>query len=176
MKSKIFPVIIAGLLVLACRPITITIGQSEPVSTPIIETPTISLPDLMITSSLISMVDINGNCLGGYELTAMLFNQGYAPAPDVIVEELMSGHLIYVGTLEPQHSMVLQFPASPNGRYRIMIDPQNQIMESDEANNIVTPPSTPATPPGYCLPDMIRTPTITPEPLYPLTPTPTLVN
>ena len=176
MKSKIFPVIIAGLLVLACRPITITIGQSEPVSTPIIETPTISLPDLMITSSLISMVDINGNCLGGYELTAMLFNQGYAPAPDVIVEELMSGHLIYVGTLEPQHSMVLQFPASPNGRYRIMIDPQNQIMESDEANNIVTPPSTPATPPGYCLPDMIRTPTITPEPLYPPTPTPTLVN
>jgi hypothetical protein len=72
--------------------------------------------------------------------------------------------------------MVLQFPASPNGRYRIMIDPQNQIMESDEANNIVTPPSTPATPPGYCLPDMIRTPTITPDPLYLLTPTPTLVN
>lgn len=177
MRSKIIPAIIAGLLALACGPITINIGQSEPVSTPIIvETPTISLPDLMITSSLVSMVDINGNCLGGYELTAMLFNQGYAPAPDVIVEELMSGHLIYAGTLEPQHSMVLQFPASPNGRYRIMIDPQNQIMESDEANNIVTPPSLPATPPGYCLPDMIRTPTTTPEPLYPPTPTPTLVN
>ena len=66
MKSKIIPVIIAGLLALACGPITITIGQPEPVSTPIIETPTISLPDLMITSSLISMVDINGNCLAGY--------------------------------------------------------------------------------------------------------------
>ena len=103
---------------LACGPITINIGQPEPTSTPfIVETPTmISLPDLMITSSLVSMVDINGNCLGGYELTAMLFNQGYAPAPDVIVEELMSGHLIYVGTLDSQHSMVLQFPASPNGR------------------------------------------------------------
>jgi hypothetical protein len=178
MKSKTIPAILAGLLALACGPITINIGQPAPVSTPIIvETPTtISLPDLMITSSLVSMVDINGNCLAGYELTAMLFNQGYTPAPDVIVEELMSGHVIYVGTLEPQHSMVLQFPASPNGRYRIMIDPQNQIMESDEANNIVTPPSLPATPPGYCLPDMIRTPTLVPDSLYPPTPTPTPVN
>jgi hypothetical protein len=176
MKSKIIPVIIVGLLALACGPITINIGQSQPASTPIMETPMISLPDLMITSSLISMVDINGNCLGGYELTAMLFNQGYAPAPDVVVEELMSGHLIYVGTLDSQQSMILQFPASPNGRYRIMIDPQNQIMESDEANNIVTPPSTPATPPGYCLPDLIRTPTTTPYPLYPLAPTPTPAN
>jgi len=177
MKSIFIPIIIAGLLALACGPITINIDQPEPVSTTIIESPTmISLPDLMITSSLISMVDINGNCLTGYELTAMLFNQGSAPAPDVIVEELMSGHLIYVGTLEPQHSMVLQFPASPNGRYRIMIDPQNQIMESDEANNIITPPSLPATPPGYCLPGLIRTPTMPPLPLYPLTPTPTLVN
>jgi len=172
MKSKIIPIIIAGLLALACGPITITIGQPEPAATPIIEIPTISLPDLMITSSLISMVDINGNCLEGYELTAMLFNQGSAPAPDVIVEELMSGHLIYVGTLEPQQNMVLQFPASPNGRYRIMIDPQNQIPESDEANNIVTPPSMLATPPGYCLPYLIRTPTTTPYPLYPPTPTP----
>ena len=162
MKSKILPVIFTGLLALACGPISITIGQPEPISTPIIEAPTISLPDLTITSSLISMVDINGNCLEGYELTAMLFNQGSAPAPDVIVEELMSGHLIYLGTLESQQSMVLQFPASPNGRYRIMIDPQNQISESDEANNIVTPPSTPATPPGHCLPDLIRTPTTTP--------------
>ena len=177
MKSKFIPVIIAGLLALACGPITINIGQPEPVSTPIIiDTPTMSLPDLMITSSLISMVDVNGNCLGRYELMAALFNQGSASAPDVIVEELMSGHLIYVGTLEPQQSIVLQFPASPNGRYRIMIDPQNPIIESDEANNIVTPPSTPATPPGYCLPDMIRTPTTIPYPLYPLTPTPTLVN
>jgi hypothetical protein len=130
----------------------------------------------MITSSLVSMVDINGNCLEGYELTAMLFNQGSAPAPDVIVEELMSGHLIHAGTLEPQQSMVLQFPASPNGRYRIMIDPQNQIMESDEANNIVTPPDIPATPPGYCLPGLIRTPTMPPFPLYPSTPTPTPVK
>jgi subtilase family serine protease len=176
MKPKIIPVIIAGLLALACGQITINIGQSAPVSTPVIETPAISLPDLMITSSLISMVDINGNCLGRYDLTAMLFNQGSAPAPDVIVEELMSGQLIYVGTLESQQSMVLQFSASPNGRYRIMIDPQNQIMESDEANNIVTPPSTPATPPGYCLPDLIRTPTTTPYPLYPLAPTPTPAN
>ena len=176
MRSKIIPAFIAGLLVFACVPITITIGQPEPISTPSIETPAISRPDLLITSSLISMVDINGNCLEGYELTAALFNRGNAPAPDVIVEELMSGHLIYVGTLESQQSMVLQFPASPNGRYRIMIDPQNQIIESDEANNIVTPPSTPATPPGYCLPDLIRTPTTTPYPLYPLTPTPTPVN
>lgn len=170
MKSKITPIII-GVLALACNPITITISQPEPVPTPIIATPVISLPDLTITSSLISMVDINGNCLGGYELTAVLFNQGSAPAPDVIVEELMSGHLIYAGTLGPQQNMVLQFPASPNGRYRIMVDPQNQIPESDEANNIVTPPSMPATPPGYCLPDLIRTPTTIPYPL-PLTPTP----
>jgi hypothetical protein len=176
MKSRILPIIIAGVLALACNPITITISQSEPVPTPGIATPVISLPDLTITSSLISMVDINGNCLGGYELTAVLFNQGSAPAPDVVVEELMSGHLIYAGTLAPQQNMILQFPASPNGRYRIMVDPQNQIMESDEANNIVTPPSIPATPPGYCLPDLIRTPTTTPYPLYPSTPTPTPVN
>lgn len=176
MKSKIIPVLIAGLIVLACGPITITIGQPEPLPTPFIATPVISLPDLLITSSLISMVDINGNCLAGYELTAVLFNQGSAPAPDVVVEELMSGHLIYAGTLPPQQNMILQFPASPNGRYRIMVDPQNQIPESDEANNIVTPPSMPATPPGYCLPDLIRTPTTTPYPLYLSTPTPTPVN
>lgn len=176
MKSKIIPVLIAGLLALACGPITITIGQPEPASTPIIATPVISLPDLLITSSLISMVDINGNCLAGYELTAVLFNQGSAPAPDVVVEELMSGHLIYAGTLVPQQNMILQFPASPNGRYRIMVDPQSQIPESDEANNIVTPPSMPATPPGYCLPDLIRTPTTTPYPLYLPTLTPTPVN
>ena len=84
----------------------------------------------------------------------------------------MSGHRIYVGTLEPYQSMVLQFPASPNGRYRIMIDPQNQILESDEANNIVTPPSIPATPPAYCLPYLFPTPTLDPFELYLLTPTP----
>jgi CARDB len=176
MKSKNILIIIAGLLALACGPITITIGQPEPVSAPIIETPTLSLPDLTITTSLISMVDINGNCLAGYELTAILLNQGSAPSPDVVVEELMSGHLIYAGSMYVGQTMVLQFPASPNGRYRIMVDPQNQITESDEANNIVTPPSIPATPPGYCLPELIRTPTTTPDPLYPLTPTPTLVN
>jgi hypothetical protein len=171
MKSKIVSLITLGVFALACGPITITIGQPEPASTPIIATPVISLPDLIITSSLVSMVDMNGNCLAGYELTAALFNQGNAPATDVVVEELMSGHLIYAGTLDPQQSRILQFPASPNGRYRIMIDPQNQITESDEANNIVTPPSTPATPPGYCLPGLIRTPTTTPYPLYPPTPT-----
>jgi hypothetical protein len=176
MKPKIIPIVIAGLLALACGPITITIGQAQPTATPIIETPTASLPDLMITSSLISMVDINGNCLPGYELTAVLLNQGSAPSSDVVVEELMSGHLIYVGPMYVGQNMVLQFPASPNGRYRIMIDPQNQIMESDETNNIVTPPSLPATPPGYCLPYLIQTPTMPPDLLYPPTPTPTLVN
>src|SRR5215470_4576433 len=111
MRSKIIPVFIAGLIALACGPITINIGQSGPISTPVIETPTlVPLPDLMITSSLISMVDINGNCLAGYELTAVLFNQGSAPASEVVVEELMSGHLIYAGTLAPQQSMILQFP------------------------------------------------------------------
>lgn len=172
MKSRIIPIIIASAFALACGPITINIGQSEQAPTPTIATPVISLPDLMITSSLVSMVDINGNCLTGYELTAVLFNQGNAPATDVVVEELMSGHLIYVGTLDPQQNMILQFPASPNGRYRIMIDPQNLITESDEANNIVTPPDIPATPPGYCLPYLIRTPTTTPYPLYLPTPTP----
>ena len=177
MKSKIIPAILAGLLVLACVPITITIGQGQPSPVPIIESPTtVPLPDLVITSSLVSMVDINGNCLEGYELTAVLFNQGSAPALEVIVEELMSGHRNFVGTLEPQHSMVLQFPASPNGRDRIMIDPQNQITESDEANNIVTPPDIPATPPGYCLPGMIRTPTPILDSFYPPTTTPTPVN
>ena len=172
MRSKIILTILAGLTALACGPITITIGQPQPSATPIVATPIISLPDLMITSSLISMVDINGNCLPGYELIAVLFNQGDLSAPDVLVEELMSGHRIYVGTLEPYQSMVLQFPASPNGRYRIMIDPQNQILESDEANNIVTPPSIPATPPAYCLPYLFPTPTLDPFELYLLTPTP----
>lgn len=176
MRSRIIPAIIAGLIALACGPITITIGQTQPTAMPIIETPTLALPDLMITSSLISMVAINGDCLTGYELTAVLFNQGSAPAPDVMVEELMSGHLAYVGTLDSHQSMTLQFPASPNGRYRIMIDPQNLIAESDETNNIVTPPSTVATIPGYCLPGLIRTPTAIPDFLYPPTATPTPVK
>jgi len=172
MRSKIVPAVLVALIALACGPITITIGQPEPVSTPIIATPTLSLPDLTITTSIISMVDINGNCLAGYELTAILLNQGSAPSPDVVVEELMSGHLIYAGSMFVGQTMVLQFPASPNGRYRIMIDPQNQITESNEANNIVTPPSIPATPPGYCLPYLITTPTPVPFELYLPTPTP----
>ena len=169
MKTRIIPALVLIFLVTACIPITINVGQSQPIptqpiSTPVSDTPVSAMPDLMITSSLISMVDFNGNCLGGYELTVVLLNQGTAPAADVVVEELMSGHLIFVGTVVPQQSIFLQFPASPNGRYRVMIDPQNQIAESDEVNNIITPPSIPATPPGYCLPYLIRTPTTTPYP------------
>ena len=178
MKTRIIPALVLIFLVTACIPITINVGQSQPIptqpiSTPVSDTPVSAMPDLMITSSLISMVDFNGNCLGGYELTVVLLNQGTAPAADVVVEELMSGHLIFVGTVDPQQSIFLQFPASPNGRYRVMIDPQNLVAERDETNNIVTPPSIPATPPGYCLPDLIRTPTTTPYPLYP---TPTQAN
>ena len=164
MKTRILPALVLFFLLSACIPVTINIGQPEPAPTPVRDTPVSALPDLMLTSSLISMVDINGNCLGGYELTVVLLNQGNAPARDIVVEELMSGHLFFAGTLEPQQSMFLQFPSSPNGAYRIMIDPQNQIAESNEANNIVTPSSIPATPPGYCLPDMIRTLTPTPLP------------
>lgn len=171
MKSKAVLLIVASLLMFACIPVTINIGQPEPVSTPVVEVPTSTLPDLAITSTIISMVDINGNCLPGYELTAILVNQGSAPSPDVTVEELMTGHTIYVGEVHVGQSMVLQFPASSNGRYRIMIDPQNLIAERDETNNIVTPDSTMATPPGYCLPGMIRTPTPPPFPTPTLTQT-----
>lgn len=174
MRSKFVLIILAGILVLACIPVTINIGQQPSWPTPVMDVPTSTLPDLAITSSIISMVDINGNCLSSYELTAILVNQGSAPAPDVVVEELMSGHLFYAGILEVGQSMVLQFPSSPNGMYRLMIDPQNLIAERDETNNIVTPSSTLATPPGYCLPGMIITPTPTPHPF--ITPPPTQVN
>jgi len=159
MKTRAVAALSLLFLLAACIPITITIGQPQTAPSPAPFIP--SLPDLVITSSLISMVDINGNCLESYELTAVILNQGNAPAENVVVEELMSGHLIYVGTLQAQQSMVLQFPASPTGRYRVMIDPQSQIAESDESNNIHAPSAMMATPPGYCLPGMIRTQTAT---------------
>ena len=164
MNSKLIPIILAGILVSACIPVTINIGQPESNSIPVEATPTSVQPDLAIASSILSMVDINGNCLSGYQLTVVLVNQGSAPAPDVVVEELTSGQLVYVGTVEVGQSMVLQFPASPNGLYRIMIDPQNQIAERDESNNLVTPSAIPATTPGYCIPGSIITPTPTPVP------------
>jgi subtilase family serine protease len=166
MKTRQLSIGILVLFILACAPISITIGQVAP-------TATTALPDLTITSSLISMVDINGNCLNGYEVTAYVLNQGSAVANDVVVQEFNTEHRIIIGTLAPQQGMYIQIPAgSPTGKYLLTADPDDDVTESDETNNQSSPPALAATPPTYCLGGLVRTPTTTPYDMNKYTPIP----
>ncbi len=127
-------------------------------------TSTSSLPDLTITSAYVSMVDGTGVCLSYYGLIVTVVNQGGAPAPDVILAENNMGQQVGIGTINAGQSITMSFVAkAPNGAYAVMVDPQNAIAETNEANNSAAFAGPTATPPAFCLPAQIGTSTSTPS-------------
>ena len=135
-----------------------TISFDAPVPSPTPDVPETALPDLVITQVYVSTVGFNGQCLGNYFANASVLNQGNAPADNVIVLELATGHTIMVGRLEAGQKMDLEVPAgSPTGIYTLQADPQNLVVESNENNNIASSMLATATPVMDCL-----MPTLTP--------------
>lgn len=111
------------------------------------------LPDLVITSVFVSMVDSNGRCLPYYGFNVTVVNQGNAPALDVILVETNTGQEVHIGPLNPLQSISMPFVAkASSGAYTVIADPQNSIVESNESNNSAAFSEATATPVAACLP------------------------
>jgi len=157
MKRKNFYTILFAILLAACS----FTSPNPPTSVP-----TINLPDLIVASINVGMVDANGRCLNDYYIQARILNLGNAPAEDVVALEVSSGQQVTLSRLETGQSVDIQIPAAHStGNYLINVDPQNAIPESNESNNnlsflLPTPTpfadcaasSSPATPPAPSLP------------------------
>lgn len=167
MKAKFFIPALILFISLACSSVSISFDQPAAA-----DTPAPALPDLVLTQVYVSMVNFNGQCLGNYFANAAVMNQGHAPADNVIVLELATGHTIVVGRLEAGQKMDLQIPAgSPTGIYTLQADPQNLVVESDENNNIASSVLATATPVVDCLvptPTAVAMDLFTPTPLQPV--------
>ncbi len=88
--NKLFAIIGGGILAIAL--IVVLILVNSPVQrSEIVPTDVSSLPDLLITSAYVSMVDSNGRCLPYYGFNVTVVNQGNVPAPDVILAETNTG-------------------------------------------------------------------------------------
>src|SRR5688572_26808987 len=98
--SRGFVIIASGLLAFACVlvlvldilpvkgvdnvPTTLSLPTNASLPTNVsLPTNAASLPDLVITSVYVSMVDSNGKCLPYYGVNVIVLNQGSVPAPDV---------------------------------------------------------------------------------------------
>lgn len=158
MKLKNIYHILFALFLSACGPLTL-VGL----------TPASDLPDLVITSAHVSMVDNNGHCLGAYGFILTVANEGNASAPDVLLVEASTGHQIDIGTMSAFQSITVPIPAvSPNGTYTLIADPQNLIVESNESNNSFAYFDSTATPPADC--PLVALSDATPVPFSPSTP------
>jgi len=127
MKRKNFYAILFAFLLAACS----FTSPNPPTSVP-----AINLPDLVVASINVGMVDANGRCLNGYYIQAGILNQGQVPAEGVVAQEVSSGQQITLSRLEAGEKVDIQIPAHPStGNYVINVDPQNVIPESNETNN-----------------------------------------
>jgi hypothetical protein len=98
--------------------------------------PAVNLPDLVVDSINVGMVDANCRCLNGYYIQARILNQGNAPTEGVVAMEMSTGQQVTLSRLEAGKSVDIQIPAVPStGTYLINVDPQNVIPESNETNN-----------------------------------------
>lgn len=129
-----------------------------------------ALPDLAVSNVHLAMQGSPsdaGNCVAAYapyEVRARIENRGLAPAVNIPIVELSTGYAVQIGELQAGQSMEVFLPASsPNGTYNVSVDPQNQILESDEGNNTVSYIAPTPTPPAICTP---------PATLLPESPTP----
>jgi hypothetical protein len=90
--------------------------------------PTVNLPDLIVASINVAMIDTNGRCLNGYYIQARILNQGNVPAEGVIATEGSTGQQVTLSRLDAGESADIQIPAHPStGNYVINVDPQNAI-------------------------------------------------
>ena len=172
--NKLFAIIGGGILAIAM--IVVLILVNLPVQrSEIVPTDVSSLPDLLITSAYVSMVDSNGRCLPYYGFNVTVVNQGNAPAPDVILAETNTGQEFHIGTLDPLQSISMPFVAkATGGAYTVIADPQNIIVESNESNNSATYSEATATPVASCLPLQIEVGTNTPTTLPTMAPIPSV--
>ena len=123
------------------------------------------LPDLVINSASVSMVDENGTCLPYYALTVSVVNQGNASASDVCLAETNTRQQVGMGTIHARQSVTMTFFAKAlNGAYTVIVDPQNTIAESNENNNNAVNAEPTVTPPASCLPAQLGNNTFTPTP------------
>jgi len=127
MKRKNFNTNLFAFLLAACS----FTSPNPPTSVP-----AVTLPDLVVTSINVTMIDANGRCLNGYYIQARILNQGNAPTEGVVALEVSSGQQVTLSRLEAGESVDIQIPAAAStGTYLINVDPQNAIPESNETNN-----------------------------------------
>jgi len=91
-----------------------------------------------------------------YEIRATVQNRGKKDAPAFIVE--VNGIQKVVDGLPVGIFFTLNYPISSDGLAQAIVDPTNQIMESDENNNTFRFVAPTPTPPPFCTP----TPTVMP--------------
>jgi DNA-binding CsgD family transcriptional regulator len=170
--NKMFVLIGGGLLTIAlvCVLVFVLTFVNLPVqNTAITPTNALSLPDLIITSAYVSMLDNNLICLPYYGFNVTVVNQGNATALDVVLAD-NTGQEVGVGSLNSLQRMSMSFVAhAKNGTYTVVADPHNFIAESDENNNTAIFSQATATPITSCLPlqfgDSTPTPALTSIPL-----------
>lgn len=127
MKLRNLILVLLILVISACG--TVTVELPTPVSG-------LQLPDLVVASMNVAMVDASGRCVDGYQIFASVLNQGVVPAENVTAVEMATGQSIIIGTLEAGQKMDVQMSAvGANGTYVVVVDPQNVIDESNETNN-----------------------------------------
>jgi hypothetical protein len=127
MNLKNLYIILFTCLLVACSPTTINLPTSASTG---------NLPDLVVDSINVGMVDANGRCLNGYYVQARILNQGNAPAEGVVAMEGSTGQQVTLSRLDAGESADIRIPAgSSKGAYLINVDPLNVIPESNETNN-----------------------------------------
>jgi len=125
-------------------------------------TDTFQLPDLMVSSINLSMVDFNGRCLSGYQIQTTITNQGTATAYTITAMEMNTGQTFTIQKLDPGESFRVSLTASsPTGMYVINVDPNNTISEINETNNNLSYLSPTPTPVLECMSQVF--PSVTPD-------------
>jgi len=139
-----------------------------------------AMPDLVVASMSVGMVDPYGVCVDGYRIFMSILNQGSAAAENVNVVEMSTGQTITIGRLDAGQKIDLSIPADPyQERYIINVDPENRIAESNETNNNLSYLLPIPTPFAGCapVPTLHVTPALPPPTLVPpVTPSPVSVE
>ena len=165
MKTKTFIPTILVIFLSACVPIVVPAAPTSKSA--------LALPDLVVSSINVAMVDSSGRCVDGYQVFISILNQGAAPANNVTAIELSTGHTFTIGRLESSQKMDIQIPAVPsNGTYLVNVDPQNLVAEGNETNNNLSFLFPTPTPNAGCLNTSTIDATPTPIPASPATPSP----
>ncbi len=126
---------------------TITVAAAQP------------LPDLTLAQVGVWMQgspESGSNCVktyAPYVLRAFVENHGTLLAMNIPIVEQSTGYAIQIGNLEAGQRMEIFIPlSSPDGQYRLVIDPQNTVAESDKSNNRADYLAITPTPPALCTP------------------------